>query len=138
MHASETISATEHILALRKYPRKPAYALAALEDVYAHFGQIPEDSQAVIRAYFSINELPGALRDTLFHEMATNQSTVKVCTGPLCIQKGSDQLAGELLTISGIAVERQHCMGACHLAPNVKVGDELISEASFSKISSQL
>ncbi len=134
MHTGETVSATEHILALRKYPRKPSYMLAALEDVYAHFGHIPEAAKTVIREYFAIRRLPKHMEEALFHASPMDRRTVRVCAGPLCIQAGSDKLATELASLPGITVERQYCMGVCHSAPAAKIGIQTVSEASFAKI----
>jgi len=138
MHSSETVSATEHILALRNYPRKPAYIPAALEDVFVRFGSIPEASEAVIRNYFGVQDLPIQQMEPLFHSIDLQQQVVKVCEGPLCVQAGSNQLADELAALAGICIERQHCMGVCHATPAVKIGDTVIAEASVVKVRQQL
>jgi len=135
MHPSEPVLATEHILALRDYPRKPAYFLAALEDVFADLGHIPEASKAIIQHYFMLPEWPDHLVERLFHNTSTMEvKTIMVCEGPCCKQAGADQLAEELQAISSINVERRHCMGSCKNGPAVMVGNSLISGASMSKI----
>ncbi len=146
MHTGETISTservlTENILALRKYPRIASYALAGLEDVYAQLGCIPEISKAVIREYFNVASFPDDISESLFHATPTNTQIVRICAGPLCIQADSDKLATKLIdtytTFPGIAIERQHCMGACHSAPVAKMNGTLLLKASFEKIQQQ-
>jgi len=135
MQPSETISATEHILALRDYPRKPAYFFAALEDVFANLGHIPDVSKALIQSYFMLPEWPDHLVEKLFHNTSATQSqTITVCEGPCCREAGSDQLVENLKRKFDIPIERRHCMGNCHQPPAASVNGETISVASPAKI----
>jgi len=135
MHSSESVSATEHILALRDYPRKPAYFLAVLEDIFANLGFIPEASKTIIQHYFMLPEWPDHLVEKLFHDTSNPASrTIMICEGPCCKQAGADQLAEELHAVPGIHVKRRHCMGSCKKGPAAMVGNRLISDASANKI----
>jgi len=138
MQTHETVSATEHILTLRNYPRKPAYLLAALEDVYARFGHIPEASIPLLRDYFGTSELPGTLLDDLFHSDLDGRPVVKICEGPLCVQAGSNRLAEAVAAAGNIRVERRFCMGTCHSAPAAEIQGQIVAPASLERVREQL
>ena len=138
MQSSETVAATEHILALRNYPRKPAYLAAALEDLFTHFGRIPDASKAVLSDYFNIDRWPDHLIDSLFHATTKKRKTIKVCNGPCCHEVGSDQLAEQLKRELGRTIDRQHCMGRCQNIPVAMVGGEVIPNATLAKVRAQL
>ena len=134
MQPRETIAATEHILALRNYPRKPAYLVAALEDLFSHFGQIPEASKAVLSDHFNIDVWPDHLIHSLFHVSTEKRKIIKVCNGPCCGEAGSDQLAEQLKRELGRTIDRQHCMGSCQNVPVAMIGDEMIPNATLAKV----
>ena len=134
MQPRETVAATEHILALRNYPRKPAYLTAALEDLFNHFGQIPDASKAVLSDYFHIGQWPDDLINSLFHAAPAHTEKVKVCEGPFCREAGGDRLAETLKRELHHSIERHHCMGSCQRAPAAMIGDEVIAHATPAKI----
>lgn len=134
MQTGDIHLATEHILELRNYPRKPAYLAAALEDVFVHFGHIPEIAKPLLSSYFNITVWPDFLSDNLLHAKAGNVKIIKVCEGPCCRKTGSDQLAEALQAELHVSVERHHCMGNCHEAPCATVNGEVVSRASLTKI----
>lgn len=134
MQSNEIVSTTEHILTLRNYPRKPAYFLAALEDVHARFGHLPEASISLLLGYFGADSLPEEMLESLFHHDADDRLVVKVCEGPLCVQAGSDKLAESLTELGNITVERHCCIGACHSAPAVEVKGRTIAPASLERV----
>jgi NADH:ubiquinone oxidoreductase subunit E len=139
MQTSDIVSATEHIFALRNYPRKQAYLLAAIEDIARHFGSIPKQAEPLILEYFAVETLPKELMDQLIHKHVDSKQVIEVCSGPLCFKAGSDQLATELAdTLTGAIIERRHCMGNCHQPPTVKIGERLISNASSAEVIQQV
>lgn len=136
MQNDNIITATEHILSQRNYPRQPSYLPAAIEDIHARFGQIPTASREVLREYFGVAELPEGLIESLFHKHTETVHSVTVCAGPICVQAGSDALA---TAVEGsAAVERSYCMGNCHVAPCAKVGKKFIAPATAESISDAL
>lgn len=132
--AKDTITATEHILSHRNYPRRPAFLLAALEDVAVQFGGIPPESKPVILEYFGVEKLPDGIEETLLRKRAPDERAITVCAGPICVRQGSDNLAAELSAHTGVSIERQHCMGHCDSAPCVKVADNTITSATSAKV----
>lgn len=130
----DAVSATEHILSERNYPRQPAYLLAALEDVSTHFGKIPAASKALLLEYFGVDRLPEGIEETLPHRHAGSGSAIAVCAGPFCTREGNDEMAAALSTRPGITVERSHCMGFCNSAPCVRVGESTVTEATLEKV----
>ncbi len=134
MHNSEIISATDHILTLRNYPRKTTFLFAALEDVYERFGAIPEAAKERILEYFSLSVMPDRVPMSLFEETKHGDANITLCNGPFCQHAGAESLLGELRSLPGIIIQRQHCMGVCRTPPVAKVGKRLITNASISKV----
>jgi NADH:ubiquinone oxidoreductase subunit E len=138
MQSGDICSATERILKLRNYPRKKTYFLAALEDLQAHFGFLPEAAAAIAVDHFGWDLSADSELSALFHPNPDNPHAVKVCTGPLCSRAGSSDLITALEVAADIAIEASHCLGVCNKAPAVVLNGEIISQASADKIFSRL
>jgi len=134
MYNGDATPATEQILRLRNYPRQPEYLLAALEDVAAHFGEIPEAARNALFDYFGIDGFPDEISATLFHQHIVSAKRVTVCAGPICRREGSDLLADKLSSETDLVVERQHCMGACDQAPCAIANGNSIPSATPASI----
>lgn len=138
MQTKDAIATTEHILKLRNYPRRSAYLLAALEDVAAELGEVPEDAKQLLLDHFGLASIPAEIAEALHHRHGDPARTVVVCAGPICVQAGSDGIAAGLCEEKRITVERQHCMGGCGCAPCARIGEALIAPATVEKIRSAL
>jgi NADH:ubiquinone oxidoreductase subunit E len=134
MQTDDTHTATEHILATRNYPRKPAYLVAALEDIFAQCGSIPDDSIPRLNAYFGLDTWPQQLVDQLFRAKPTAKVNILVCEGPCCRKAGSDHLADELKTTLKQPIGRRHCMGSCDHAPVAMIDSTIVENASPKRI----
>jgi len=130
----DTHTTTEHILATRNYPRKPAYLVAALEDVFAQCREIPDSSIPTLTTYFKLQTWPHELVETLFHASNTGKTSIMVCEGPCCKKAGSDCLADELKTTLKLPIGRRHCMGSCDHAPAVMINSTVVENASLERI----
>jgi NADH-quinone oxidoreductase subunit E len=138
MQTGDICSATERILKLRNYPRKKPYLLAALEDLQAHFGFLPEAAAAIVANHFGQEPDFDSELSTLFHSGPDNPDAVRICAGPLCSRAGSGDLITALRAAPDIAIEASHCLGACDRAPAAVFNGETISRASADKIFSRL
>jgi len=84
----------------------------------------------------SITDIAGALHIppshaygvTTFYSMLSlteRKNTMRVCDGPVCWLKGSQQTRAEMeKSATGWAVERSSCLGLCDRAPAILVNDE--------------
>ena len=138
MQPGDICSATERILKLRNYPRKKTYFLAALEDLQAHFGFLPEAAAAMAAGYFGRELNADSELSILFHSGPDNPDAVRICTGPLCSRAGSGDLITTLEAAPDITVETSHCMGACDRPPAAVLNGEIISQVSADEIFSRL
>jgi len=138
MQTGDICSATERILKLHNYPRKKTYFPAALEDLQAHFGFLPEAAAAIAAGYFGRELNIDSELSTLFHSGPDNPDAVRVCTGPLCSRAGSGDLITTLEAASDITVEASHCLGGCDQAPVAVLNGETVSQVSADEIFSRL
>jgi NADH:ubiquinone oxidoreductase subunit E len=138
MQTGDICSTTERILKLRNYPRKQSYLLAALEDLQAHFGFLPEASATIAAGYFGQELNFDSELSALFHSNPDNPDAVRICTGPLCSRAGSGDLITTLEAAPNIAIEASHCLGVCNMAPAAVLNGETISRVSADKIFSRL
>jgi len=134
MQTGDICSATERILKLGNYPRKQPYLLAALEDLQAYFGFLPEAAAAIVLDHFGQKLNFDSELSALFHSKPDNPHAVKICAGPLCSRAGSSDLIAALKAAPNIAIEASHCLGACNQAPAAVLNGETISQASVDKI----
>ena len=138
MQTGDIRAATERILKLRNYPRKQTYVLAALEDLQAHFGSLPEEAVVIVLQYFDQKfNVDNELSD-LFHAHPDNPYAVKVCTGPLCCKAGSVEMISRLEATADITIKKSHCLGSCSQAPVAMVNQETVFNATTDKIVNQL
>ena len=138
MQPGDICSATERILKLRNYPCKQPYFLAALEDLQAHFGFLPEAAVAIAATHFGQVPDFDCELSTLFHFRPDNPHAVRICTGPLCSSVGSSALITALEVAPDITIEASHCLGACDRAPAAVLNGEIISRVSVEKILGRL
>ncbi|MDT8376710.1 MAG: NAD(P)H-dependent oxidoreductase subunit E [Mariprofundaceae bacterium] len=138
MQTGDICSATERILKLRNYPCKPPYLLAALEDLQAHFGFLPEAAAAMAAGYFGRKPDFDSELSALFHTTPDNPHAVRICTGPLCSRAGSSELITALKATPSITIEASHCLGACSQAPVAMINGETTLQASADKILNRL
>jgi len=134
MQTGDICSATERILKLRNYPRKQPYLLAALEDLQAYFGFLPEAAAAIVLDHFGQTLNFDSELSALFHANPGNPHAVKICAGPLCSRAGSSDLIAALEAAPNIVIEASHCLGACNQAPAAALNGETVSQASADKI----
>jgi len=122
-----------------KWENNPEFAIEMLQDVQEAYRCIPENAIDVIQAE------TGTPRAYLFH-IATfyktfslekkGEQTIQVCMGTACHVKGAANIlsnferilgvkAGETTKDGKFTLEAVACLGACSIAPVVKVGEKV-------------
>ncbi|MDX8407244.1 MAG: NAD(P)H-dependent oxidoreductase subunit E [Mariprofundaceae bacterium] len=123
------------------YPGSPAFLLAALEDVQAHFGWVPNAAIDLLAARFAlsaarVHQLLDACSDS-FSTAAPDSGPVGrklwVCHGPVCRSHGADDLCRALQS-HGLSPVGHACLGACDHAPAARYGEELIAPATGASV----
>lgn len=124
---------------VEKWNSDPEYAIEMLQDVQDRFRHIPKD------ALDEISKLTGVPRAYLYH-IATfykafsleekGEKTIQVCKGTACHVKGADNIldsferilnikSGQTTPDNKYSLEKVRCLGACGIAPVVKIGEEI-------------
>jgi len=119
----------------RLYPHQPRYLVAALEDVQASFGFIPDAVVPMLAEFFGISrasvqqwlDMPG-----LFRVHPLEQNLLKVCCGPICAERGGKQLLASLKVLPervDVSLLATHCLGRCNESPVAKLNDHYFTHA---------
>ena len=143
------------MLPSQRYHQPEAGAvLAALHDITARFGYLPEEQ--VRRAASELGvPLSQMFSAATFYAAFTfkpcGRHKIQVCEGTACYVKGAATLMAKLRSELGIApdettddraftLKRVRCVGSCGLAPVVRVDDDThgrLTPAALSKILAQ-
>lgn len=112
------------------------------------FGYLPQKVQEYIARELNINlsEVYGvATFYSFFTLFPKGRHTIRVCLGTACYVKGGKKILSRIQKELGIgvkettpdrrfSVEVNRCMGACALAPVLRVDDDIYGRVSASKI----
>ncbi|HOX24239.1 MAG TPA: NAD(P)H-dependent oxidoreductase subunit E [Candidatus Krumholzibacteria bacterium] len=122
-----------------RWHRDPDYVIEMMQDVQEEFRHIPKP------AIDHLNRLTGVPKAYLYH-IATfykafslepkGETTIQVCLGTACHVKGGANLLASLERILDVkaggttkdnkyTLDAVACLGACSIAPVVKIGDEV-------------
>ncbi len=121
--------------------------IAILQEVQTRFGYLPEEAMRRVAQFVKVPEsqIYGvATFYALFRLTPGGRRTVRVCQGTAChVQGGARILAAvkeKLGTVPGgttadgaFSLETVSCIGACALAPNMTVGNEVYSQLTPEK-----
>lgn len=132
---------------LTKYPDETGRLINVLNDIQDLFGFVPEEAFRAIASKTDTDV--SALVDfaKCFAGYALEREgdhVVEVCDGTACHMCGSQDVVKALENASGvpcgttaadgrITLKTVHCVGACNLAPVVKVDDEVRGRIKISK-----
>jgi NADH:ubiquinone oxidoreductase subunit E len=132
-----------------KWRSDPEYVIEMLQDIQDRFRHIPETALDEIR------RRTGVSKGHLYH-IATfyksfsleerGETTIQVCLGTACHVKGSARIldtferildikAGETTPDKKFTLEGVACLGACSIAPVVRVGEEVIGNVKAGDVS---
>jgi NADH:ubiquinone oxidoreductase subunit E len=121
---------------MKRYPATPAYLLAALEDVQAAMGWVPDGLARDLATAFGAS--PAQLESLLsmrevFRIAPTSACIVGVCMGAVCAGRGGETLLAELRQKAegtDVCVEEVHCQGGCEAPPVAVCHGERITHAT--------
>lgn len=125
-----------HDLLVGRYPATPAYLLAALEDVQAEMGWVPDGLARDLATAFgaapaqleSLLSMPG-----VFRIAPMPPRTIGVCMGAVCAAHGGEVLLEQLRQKAegtDLCVERVYCQGGCEAPPVAVCHGERITHAT--------
>ena len=112
------------------------------------FRYIPEEAATLIgnRLRIPLSEIYGVIEFySLLYTKPTAESVIRVCTSPLCSQKGSSKIKDALLNKLGVKdgepsedgrfmVESVHCLGLCVHSPSALVNEKPVCHINSDKL----
>lgn len=137
---------------LEKYPGDPQYLISLLQDVQANYHYISGENMNLVCDHVGV-PLTQAWSVATFYKNFSLEPRGKyeicVCLGTACHLKGGERIAEGLER--ELNVERGHttedmrftldtvnCLGACSMAPVVKVDDEYIGKSTQNVVKKYL
>ena len=131
-----------------KWKSDPEYVIEMMQDIQEEFRFIPKV------AIEEINRMTGTPKAYLYHISTfyktfslekKGKTTIQVCMGTACHVKGSAKLLDAFERILNIkkggttqnkkySLEAVACLGACSIAPVIKIGDEVYGNVKITKL----
>lgn len=123
------------------YPKRAPYALAALQDVRALIGYVPEEALPLIAEALGMEAaaLAALMQDSAqFSAPSMTRHRLVVCQGAVCIGRGAAELlagARERFARSpGLSVAAGHCLGQCLEGPAVSLDGEALAPVDLEAL----
>lgn len=141
MEKDGQMQAIAALLARAAYPKRPHYALAALQDVRALVGHVPDKALPLIAETLGMDPaaLAALMRDS--EQFSTPSGTahqLAVCQGAVCIGRGGGELLAaareRFAPMSGLAVVAGHCLGQCLQAPAASLDGEVLAPVDLDAL----
>ena len=121
-----------------KYQRSKAHLLAIFQDIQREYRYLPKEAVKHVCRRLGIPEVDGYEVATFYKSLSLKprgEHTIHVCLGTAChLKGGADVLlsfvrelkvkTGETTTDGKFTLESVNCLGACALAPLVRVDDK--------------
>jgi len=133
---------------IEDYQRKESNLIQILHMAQAIFGFLPEKVQTFIaeRMDLPISKVSGVV--TFYNFFSTKpkgEYTIRVCLGTACYVRGGKKImdklkealeidVGETTGDMKFSLEVVRCMGACGLAPAIRVNDKVYKRVNSNKI----
>lgn len=136
-------------LVLDEYEDDKGALITVLHRAQKIFGHLPREVQIYVaeRLGLSFAEVYGVVSFySLFNVEPRGEHTVEVCLGTACYVKGAQKILHKLKKELGIdpgeisedgkfTTETTRCLGACSLAPIVKIGDDVHGNITADDVS---
>jgi len=133
---------------VNEYKNEPGALIMVLHRAQQTFGYLPKQIQEYVaqRLNKTLSEVYGV---STFYSFFTlfpkGRHTIRVCLGTACYVKGGKKILSTLQKELGagvrettsdrrFSIEVNRCMGACALAPVLRVDDDIYARVSASKI----
>ena len=122
--------------------------IAVLHKIQDRFGYLEKDKLRAVAHLMQIPEAKVSGVASFYHYfrlIPRGKYLISVCTGTACFVKGADKIIKKLEEELGIksgettkdglfTLEAARCLGACALAPVVKIGEDMHSQVTPDKI----
>lgn len=133
---------------LSRHPRDTNELITILQDAQEQFGYLPADVMEHIGKYLQVpaSTVYGvATFYALFKLKPSGKNTVRVCRGTACHVRGGTRILREVEQRLGIkpgettpdmeyTLETVACIGACALAPNITINNEVHGQLTAKKV----
>jgi len=128
------------------YPRHSRYLLAAMEDVQAYYGFIPDAVVSVLSESFKVSRASVQQwldRPGLFQVQLPGRYVLKICCGPICADQGGKRLLASMEKLPGcsdgdISLLASPCLGSCNQAPVAKLNNQCFVHADETTLRDRL
>jgi len=131
---------------INKYKKDRAYLLAIFQDVQREYRYLPKEAIQYICNELNIPESKGFEVATFYKALSLTprgKHTIHVCLGTACHLRGGPNILdtferelkikkGETTTDGIFTLESVNCLGACALAPLVRVGEKDFGKTTSS------
>jgi NADH-quinone oxidoreductase subunit E len=137
---------------IEKYPGEPRFLISLLQDVQANYNYISEENMSLVCDHVGV-PLTQAWSVATFYKSFSleprGEHEVCVCLGTACHLRGGERMAqiiereldvkrGHTTEDMRITLDTVNCLGACSMAPVVKIDDEYLGSATRNKVKKYL
>lgn len=137
---------------LERYPGKPHYLISILQDVQESYNYISEEYLGLICDYVGVPVTQAWSVATFYKAFSLEprgEHEVCVCMGTACHLKGAERITqsierelnvkrGHTTEDMKVTLDTVNCLGACSMAPVVKVDDEYLGDANQNTVKKYL
>ncbi len=141
MEKDEQVQAIAALLEHAAYPKQAHYALAALQDVRALVGHVPEAALPLIAESLDMDPaaLAALMRDSAqFTAPSEARHRLSVCQGAVCIGRGGGDLLAsareKFASMPGLTVVAGHCLGQCLQAPAASLDEAVFAPVDLADL----
>ncbi len=131
-----------------KYRDEKTPLMMILSDIQKEFGYIPLEAQEIVSEQTgnSVAEIYGVVTFYSFFSLnPKGKHIIGCCLGTACYVKGAQQVIDKFSEILGIkpgettedglfTIDAVRCLGACSIAPAVKVDDKIVAQVKVSDV----
>ena len=147
--AIQTIAKERIVEICNLYKNEPTPLMMILSDIQKEFGYIPLEVQEIVSEQIGlpVAEIYGVVTFYSFFSLTPKgKYVIGVCLGTACYVKGSQSIIDKVLevlklkkpgesTADGLfTVDALRCIGACALAPTMKINDRVFPKLKVSDI----
>jgi len=138
----------EIINIVNKYRNEPTPLVMILSEIQSKFGYVSLDVQQLVsdETGIPVSEIYGVVTFYSFFSLSPKgKYVIGICLGTACYVKGSQQIIDKFSTVLGIkpgettedgmfTLDALRCIGACALAPAVRINDKVYSQMKVSDV----
>ncbi|MBN2689687.1 MAG: NADH-quinone oxidoreductase subunit NuoE [Gammaproteobacteria bacterium] len=141
-------SVVEFIDKVNQGERPSSHLIAVLHKVQEELGFLPRESMDAVAQLMQVPTAKVTGVASFYHHFSfvpKGKYIISVCTGTACYVKGAEEVIDKFKEELGInlgettadglfTLEDTRCLGACALAPVVKVGDDIHASMTADKV----